>query len=442
MSLHFSALVHERLSFMPHSLRDCAAALPLAVLLTAGAPAAAAAGEPVPGASVESLLELAKDINPEYAAMRHEADAADERIGAAGALPDPRLRVELQDITKMGEQSPTLSPSAVGSTRYTLMQEVPWFGKRGLKRDIATQEAEGAKGRAMAAWSDLSSRIKSGYAQYYYLSQNERLTRGILDLMVRLEKIAQVRYAGGLAAQQDVIRAQVEQTNLNNELIAVDNERRMVQARLNTLLARAPNAPLAEPERLRTLPPPARLEYGALQDRARSRNPQLFTDDARLKAAEKTRDLTYRNRYPDVTLGVAPVQYGNAVKEWMLMVEVNIPLQQSSRRSQERESEAMLSAARARKEATSNQVLSDLAENLFSLDAARRTEMAITNSLLPQAEITFNAALASYQNGKVDFATLLDSQRQIRQAKQNQLKVQTEQQSRLADIERIVGEEL
>jgi cobalt-zinc-cadmium efflux system outer membrane protein len=438
MSLHFPALVHERKFSVKYALRASA----VAVLFAVGAPAAALASEPVPGASVESLLELAKTINPEYAAMRHEAEAADERILAAGALPDPKLRVELQDITKMGEQSPTLSPSAVGSTRYTLMQDVPWFGKRGLKRDIATHEAEGAKGRAMATWSELSSRIKSGYAQYYYLSQNERLTRGILDLMVRLEKIAQVRYAGGLAVQQDVIRAQVEQTNLNNELIAVDNERRLVQARLNTLLARPANAPLAEPERLRTLPPPAQLDYGALQDRARSRNPQLFTDDARLKAAEKTRDLTYRNRYPDFTLGVAPIQYGNAVKEWMLMVEVNIPLQQSSRRSQERESEAMLSAARARKEATSNQVLSDLAENLFSLDAARRTEMAITNSLLPQAEITFNAALASYQNGKVDFATLLDSQRQIRQAKQNQIKVQAEQQARLADIERILGEEL
>ncbi len=36
--------------------------------------------------------------------------------------------------------------------------------------------------------------------------------------MTRLEKVAQVRYAGGLAAQQDVIRAQVEQTSMRNEL--------------------------------------------------------------------------------------------------------------------------------------------------------------------------------------------------------------------------------
>lgn len=102
----------------------------------------------------------------------------------------------------------------------------------------------------------------------------------------------------------------------------------------------------------------------------------------------------------------------------------------------------MLSAARTRREAAANQVLRELAENLSGLDAARRTEMTTTTSLLPQAELTFKAALASYENTKVDFATLLDAQRQIRQAKQNQIKAQAEAQIRLAEIEKLLGEDL
>jgi outer membrane protein, heavy metal efflux system len=323
-----------------------------------------------------------------------------------------------------------------------LMQDLPWFGKRDLKRDIASFEAESAQGRALGNWAELSSRIKTGYAQFYYIKQNERLTREILDLMVRLEKIAQVRYAGGLAAQQDVIRTQVEQTNLKNEMIALESERLQTQAKLNALVARPAGASLAPPERLRPLPAPARLDYAALEERVRARSPQLRTEDARTRSAEKTRELTYRNRYPDVTVGVAPLQNGSAIKEWMLMVEMNIPLQQSSRRSQEREAEAMLAAAQSRKESVTHQALAELSENLSALEAARRTELTITGSLLPQAELTYQSALASYQNGKLDFATLLDSQRQIRQAKQSQIKVQAEGQARLADIERLLGEEL
>lgn len=403
---------------------------------------AAQAQEAPPGADVERLLAIAREANQEYAGMRYEAQAAAERVTPAGALPDPRFRTELMDITKGGEQNPTLSPSNVGSTRYTLMQDLPWFGKRDLKREIAEFEAEGSRGKARGTWSELAAKIKTAQAQRYFLHGNEKLTQEILDLIVRLEKIAQNRYANGLSAQQDVIRAQIEQTNMKNELVALESESRQVNARLNALLARPATAPLAQPEKLRTLPVPGQLDAAALEERVRTRNPQLFTEEARIKAAEKGRDLVYKNRYPDFNVGIAPVQYGSAIKEWGLMVEINIPLQQSSRRSQEREAEAMLSAARSRKEASANQVLSELSENLAGIEAAQRTEVLATTSLLPQAELTFNAALAGYENGKLDFATLLDAQRQIRQAKQNQIKAQAEAQMRLAEVEKLLGEDL
>lgn len=395
-----------------------------------------------PGADVTDLLAIAREGNPEYAGMRLEAEAAAQRIEPAGALPDPKLRTELMDITKGGQQNATLSPSRVGSTRYTLMQDIPWFGKRDLKREIAELEAESARGRALGTWADVSARIKTTYAQQYYLAQNERLTREILDLMSRLEKVAQARYAGGLAAQQDVIRAQVEQTSMRNELIALQTERHHMHTRMNALLARPANAPLSEPEKLRPIPTPAKLDYATLEDRARTRNPLLSAEESRLKSAEKNRELTYKNRYPDFTFGVVPNQMQNSVKQWDLMVEMNIPLQQGTRRAQERESEAMLAAARSRREATANQVLADLSENLAGLDAARRTEALATDSQLPQSELTFKSALAGYENGKVDFATLLDAQRQIRQAKQNKIRAQAESQARLAEIERILGEDL
>jgi outer membrane protein TolC len=402
----------------------------------------ALAQEPPIGASVDSLINYAKTRNPEYAAMQAEAEASGERVTPAGALPDPKFRTELRDITRFGEQNATLSPSRVGSTRYLLMQDIPWFGKRDLKREIAELEADGAKGRALGTWADVAGRIKVNFAQLYYVHRNEQLTREILDLMTRLEKVAQVRYSGGLAAQQDVIRAQVEQTNMRNELIALETEQHHLHARLNALLARPNNAPLQVPAQLRKLPAPVTLDYATLEERVRTRNPQLFADESKIKAAEKSRDLTYKNRYPDLTLGGGPIQYQNAIKEWELMVELNIPLQQSSRRAQERESESMLNAARSRKEATTNQVSAELAEALAGIEAALRTENLLTNSLLPQAELTFKAALAGYETGKVDFATLLDAQRQIRQARQNQLKAQVDAQMRLAEIERLLGEDL
>ncbi len=75
----------------------------IALLLLSGLQLPLRAQETQPGRSVESLLDVARSNNPEYAAMRHEADAAGERITPAGALPDPKFRTEFRDITRQGD---------------------------------------------------------------------------------------------------------------------------------------------------------------------------------------------------------------------------------------------------------------------------------------------------------------------------------------------------
>ena len=399
-------------------------------------------GGQLPGAEVQGLLDLARQQNPELAAMRMEADAAAERVNSAGVLPDPMFKTELRDISNRGDRSPSLLPNRVGSTYYQVTQTLSFWGKRDLKRDIASTEADQARGRVGTGWAELSAKIKSVFAQYYLLVHSEKLTWEILEAADNLERIAQSRYATGLAPQQDVIRAQVEQSGLRRELVMLKLDHHHTMTRLNTLLLRTPYAPLAEPQHLRPLPPPEKLNFTVLEERLRANNPQLFTLDAQIAVAEKKRDLVFKNRYPDFTLGVAPIQTGNRINEWELMLELNIPLQQKSRRSQEREADTLLAAAQARRAAAANQILSDLAESLLALDAAREIEALNENSLLPQAETTFQSALGSYETGKVDFATLLDAQRQILKAKLDVLNAQAEAQVRLAEIEKLLGEEL
>lgn len=428
-----------RKSRIPARLKRAAAAACAALALAAPA----AAQTPPPGRTVESLLEIARERNPDFAAMRHEAAAARERPGSAGAFPDPMFRVELMDITNSGtDASPSLNPSKIGGTKYTLVQPLPWFGKRDAMRAAAEADAQAAGSREQVVWTELAMRIKAAYAQYYLAVGNERLVREVLELVGQLESVAQARYAGGLAAQQDAIRAQVERTTMRTDLLAIESDRRRAQSRLNALVARPAAAPLAEPERLRPLPPPARLQPADLEERVRARNPVLAAEEARARSADRMVEVADLNRYPDFSIGVAPTQMGNRIAEWEVMLEMSIPLQQDSRRAKEREARAMAEAARSRRDAVATTAMGELSESLAALEAARHTAALASTSLLPQAELTFQSALAGYENGKVDFATLLDAQRQIRRAKQELLKARAEAEMRLAEIERIVGEDL
>ena len=417
--------------------------LAAAVLVSAGMAGPIQAQENALGVSVQSLLDYARAQSPELAAMRQEADAAAQRLGSAGALADPVLRVELMNINNYGNDAPaSLLPWKVGETQYRLMQPLPGWGKRDLRRDVAAADADQATARTSATWAELGARIKTTYAEYYRTVGNERLTREVLDLMTRLEQIAQSRYAGGLVVQQDAIRAQIEQTAMRSELISLDNEKRQLRARLNALMARDWAAPLADPQLLRPMPSLAASDATQLAERARARNPQLLAEQARLASAQKSRELTLSNRYPDWLVGLQSTQVGSRLTSYGLMVEVNLPLQQDSRRAQEREAESMVSAAQSRTDALANQLLGELAGNLAAFDGARRSATLVETQLLPQSELSLRSALAAYENGKVDFATLLDAQRQIRKAQMDRLKAQVEAQMRLAEIERIVGEDL
>lgn len=423
----------------------------LSLLLIASA--ALADASRMPGSSVEGLLELARLQNPEFATLRYEAQAAEERVYPAGAFPDPVLQRELE-IDNFSDEVITTGHSSTaarggGSYKFRFVQPLPFWGKRELRREVAAAQASEARGRVDTTWNDVAARIKSAYAQYYVIARTEALTREILDILIHLERTAQARYLSGLAPQQDAILAQAEQTTTRTELVSIETERRNWRYRINALLKRPPNSPLAQPERLRPIPSPEKLDYSALEQRLRAKNPQLFVDEAGITAARKSRELTYRNRWPDGALGLTIIQttrkpFAN-LDQYVLpgvFLQIEIPLQQSSRRSQEREAEAKLAAAKERREATENQLQADLAQSLATLDGSMRTQNLLETSLVPQAEISFRSAQAGYETGRMSFVMLLDAQRRIRKAKVDLRKSEAETQVRLADIERLIGEDL
>ncbi|MBF0127977.1 MAG: TolC family protein, partial [Magnetococcales bacterium] len=124
------------------------------------------ATEPLPepvGASVEELLTLAKQTNPERTAASLEADAAAARAQGAGALPDPMFRWTLDEISKNDNGL----PGRVAVEKYTFQQTIPWWGKRELQQGIAAAQSENAKGKLAEVEADIALRIKTAYADYH-----------------------------------------------------------------------------------------------------------------------------------------------------------------------------------------------------------------------------------------------------------------------------------
>jgi len=258
-----------------------------------------------------------------------------------------------------------------------------------------------------------------------------------LSLLDAIEKLVLTRYGVGLVPQQDALRAQSELTSVKIELVEAQRRQRDNAARLNALLARDGDAPLAEPAQLPTAP--ASVSYRQLLEQIRTRSPEISRERFGVAAASKSKELTWLNRYPDFAVGLTNNRPYNAADNWELMVGVTIPLQQSSRRAQEREAERRLEAAQTRVVAAETRLAGRLGETLAAFDANRDKARLLRDTLLPQARATFDAAQSGYESARVNFNTLLDAERQILRTRLALLDADVETAVRLAELELLAG---
>lgn len=395
--LHPRPLLHPR-----HALRHLMSCLLAGALWILALPATAT--EPAPGHSLESIRSWVLEHNPELRALDLEAQAAEARILPAGALPDPSASV---GFSGLDPDNPWRTPDAGREVSYALRQRFPLWGKRGLARTVASQDAVALGLDRVTATRDLLADAEAAYARYWHADQAVAVLDRRIVLLRQIEEIAGVRYALGRAAQQDAIRAQVEQTSLQRERIERLAAKQEAVATLNAVLGRRSDAPLATPDEA----PGLFVRSASLAEalNGADAHPAVRSQQARAEAARTNVVLERRNRFPDITVGVGAMQLGNGIESTELMLEVEIPFQQRARRERERESRLLEEAALARMDATLRAVEERGASAWAQWTSARERRQLIENTLLPQADATWQSALASYQVGEVDFGTLLEA---------------------------------
>src|SRR5216684_2497507 len=261
-------------------------------------PIAAAPKASPPGATATELIALVRQLSPELAAAALSAEAATARITSAGALPDPTLRVEADNLDNRN-----ISMNGQ-TTTFRLMQEFPLWGKLDLKRDMASFEATAARHRRRGTEFELIARVKSVFAARYATFQARALTQRTLDTVQTAAATLRDRYAQGGTTQEDVLRLEIEAEELSIEIERLRGQETKTAAQLNVLLNRRPDAPLARPAALRRLPAERTMSMTVLVDRAVKLNPMIAEGEAKTASAGAAQGLAERNRYPDVTLGL------------------------------------------------------------------------------------------------------------------------------------------
>jgi outer membrane protein TolC len=391
--------------------------------------------------SLSDLIKEALKANPEIMAARKAVEAARARIVQARSLDDPELNVESWAI-------PLNQPTNLNQANMhmvNLRQRLPFPGKLQLRGDMASQEEAMAAARYLAKEREVIAAVKKTYYDLFMADREIQITREQLDLLGRILKTAEARYTVGKVAQQDVIKAQVEQSELLNRLIGAEREHHHAEARLNTLLNRPPDAPIG-----RTMerdPPAVPLELEELHRLTIESSPELQEASSDIKRAELSHELAIKNRkYPDfmVGLGYWYQPQGAFQHTYSGMLTLTIPFfwTKAKHDKEVEETSAQIARTEASYRAMKNRALFEVRENLVTFDAAKKSMSLYRTGLIPQAELSLKAAESAYQTGRLEFTGLLEAERALREVRLGYYRALVALEQSLADLERAVGRDI
>jgi len=182
----------------------------------------------------QDLLNGLIQNNPEIQAARSRFEAATKRPSQAGTLPEPRARYTNFGV---GHSFSRLNASEFAYQGFGVSQEFPFPGKLALASEEAKREAEGVQQNYRAVLLDVTARLKVAYYEWLTVNKAIELTRKHSDLLSRFEEIARNRYTVGKGLQQDVLKAQLEVSTLEQQLAMLDEKRQRAEAEIASLLA-------------------------------------------------------------------------------------------------------------------------------------------------------------------------------------------------------------
>jgi outer membrane protein TolC len=378
-----------------------------ALVVSATGVAGAQVREPAGGDStLASLVAELGTNNPEIGAARREVDMRAARIAPAGTPPDPTLSIGYMS----GFARPPFFPSSATPNAFRqvgVSQEIPYPGKLSLRSRIAATDADAARWSVEDTRLQLAAELKAMYFEYQFATRSLEIVRRNREVLDQFRQIAEARFSVGQAIQQDVLKAQLEISGLIERTTVLERQRDALRARINGLLYREQNTPLNPDLPFSTLPLPP--DAAVLRAQALERYPALKRDEQQIAKAQQQLSLARKEYFPDFGINVTAQQPPGEMP-WMYGVDfmVKVPLfWQRKQRPMVAEAAAGLEAGRRMRDNTVARAEAMVGELHVNATSARRLMDLYSGSVLPQARLTLESALASYQVGKAEFLTVL-----------------------------------
>jgi outer membrane protein TolC len=374
--------------------------------------------------SLSNLLTYAMLNQPQVEAAYFDWLASVERITVARSLPDPQITFQM-DIQEV-----------VTSIMPGLMMSFPGLGKLRAAGAVASAESQGKYFAFQARVLESAYDVKRAYYQLHFLEEKIRVNQETLDLLTELEKLARAQNDVGKVTLQDVLRAQIEQDRLQNEIANLEDSRHSLLTQFKAALGMRADEPAPSvPNRFESTS--LDLTPEKLFETALARNTRLKAMEADVRAADAAVTQAYKARMPDTSVGfmadvkMNPVLY----RPWGT---VSVPLWRDKLAALVAEAQDNKRAGEARLSAEQIALAVDFAEKSFLYREANRNLALLNEQLVPKQRQSLEVARAGYLAGQIDFFNLTDAEQTLLRFRLDEVETRTQRELILTELSLII----
>ena len=361
------------------------------------------AAEPV---SLQQAQQLAVARSRQLPAQDAIATAAQDMAVAAGQLPDPVLKLGVNNLPVTGPDRFSLTRDFMTMRSIGVVQEFTREGKRKARTARFEREVEAAQAARQLVVATLQRDTAVAWLERFYQERMRALLSTQRDEASLQIDAADAGYRGGKGSQADLFAARLAVAQIEDRMAQAERQIETAKAQLARWIGPVGSNPLGAPPALDTV----RLHPDDLETQL-AHHPQIELLLKKEAMAQADADVAQAAKQSDVSVELMFNQRGPAFSN-MVSVNVSIPLQWDQKNRQDRELGAKLAIVESVRAEREEALRAHVAEALATLQEWRSTRDRLgryDTSILPLTLERTRAALAAYRGATGTLTAVLEA---------------------------------
>jgi len=391
------------------------------ICLAVVAPLACAAGiEPL---SLAEALKIGEKISPRLAAQGAALAAAKELVPRARELPDPKLRVGIDNLPVNGADRFSYDADFMTMRKIGVMQDFPNAEKRKLRGERAARERDVEAANLAAQRAGLRREIALAWLELYFAQRARApLVELVGELQLQLDTVS-AAIAAGRQTTADALGLRGAGVAAQDRVIEQDRSIERARYALAAWLREDTSRPLAGPPDTSRFDHPTTALLANLHEHPEQR---VYAEREALARTDVA--LAANSKKSDWSLEVAYGQRGPAFSNMIsVMVSIDLPWEAEKRQDRDLAAKRLLAEQALAQAEEARRMHEAELQGLYAdwQTAGVRIER-FEKLLLPLARERVGAGLAAYRGGRGELGMVLEARRAETETRLGSLQVQLE----------------